>query len=716
MCRFNRQFNIKGKKSVALIILIVFLLSNIIGINSFAMEEKYLENPVIRFAMGESELPEYDLIKASDFFPALNYAVNDDKKTVDNIINNIEIPTFKNTIEPLEGLNKVGYIENILYSLYSTDSNELIDRIVSETSGISSKHFSEIFFNKELFEKVNYVYENEDRSKLSPAQNLVLENTYYSFINSGIDLPLEKQERIKEINNRLNYLAYNYSSNLLSSQKESFILVTDINKLSGLSPEFIEELAIEAENRELSGWVIPTSYSYYLQVMENAENRDLRKELYMKNRSVAGPETDFDNSELVKEFVNLRLELANIYDHSSYSEWILENRMIGSKENAFSFLEEYNDKVFEPAKEEIELLKNYASSKGFSEEFQIYDYYYYFNKYKEETYSFDQEVLREYFEYENVKKGIFNLYNRLYGISFIKRTDYPVYYPEVELYEVKDSLDSTVGFLYLDIFDRSSKSSGAWCASIRFQKSGENEKILPIASISADAGKNLSKGKILLTHFDLITFLHESGHAMHLLLSDVEYQSLSGFNVSWDFVELPSSIMENWAYEKEFFETFAYHYETGELIPDELVVKIQDQRKILNAFDNLGYKRSAGLDLAWHSIEKPYTGEVKDFERNYLINSDILPVVGDSVTSTKFSHIFDGGYSAGYYSYLWAWVLDADAFTEFKENGIMSRESGERFRNLILAKGASEKALKLFKDFTGEEPSMDALAERNGWN
>lgn len=705
-----------NKKRTASIIVFIFILVNIFGVNAFALEEKYAENPVLKFAYDESRLPEYDLIKASDFLPALNYVINEEKKIINSIIKNTETPTFENTIEPLESLNKANIVDDILYSLYSTDSNELIDRIVGETSGLSQDYISSIFFNRDLFEKVKYVYENEDKSKLSPAQNIILKSTYYSFVNKGIDLPSEKQERIKEINNRLNYIAYNFSSNLLSSENNAFLNVTDENKLAGLSPEFIEDLAKEAQERELSGWVIPVSYSHYIQVMENAENRDLRREIYIKSRLVAGPWNEFDNSELVKESVNLKLELANIYGYTSYSDWILSNRMIGSKENAFSFLEEFNNKVFEPAKDEMKLIQDYAVSKGFSEEFQIYDYYYYLKKYKEDIYSFNEESLRPYFEYENVKKGVFDLYNKLYGLTFVQRTDFPVYYPEVELYEVKDGRNLTVGFLYLDLFDRNSKSSGAWCASIRYGKSGEQDQILPIASISADMGKNISKGKILLSHFDLITLLHESGHAMHLLLSDVEYQSLAGFNVPWDFVEFPSSIMENWAYEKEFLETFANHYETGEKITDDLLENIKNQRKILNAFDNLGYSRLAGLDLTWHSIEKNYNGEIINFEREFLNKTDILPVIKESVMSTRFSHIFDGGYAAGYYSYLWAWVLEADAFTEFKENGIMSREIGEKFRSLILAKGASEDPLKIYVDFTGREPSLNPLAERNGWN
>lgn len=705
----------KHTKTVG-IILVLFIFVNILGVSAFALEGKYAENSVLRFAYGESELPEYDSIKASDFLPALNFVISEERKIIDSIVNNNEPPTFSNTIEPLESLNKVNLVENILYSLYSTDSNELIDRIVGETSGISQDYAAGIFFNKNLFEKVKYVYENEDRKKLTPAQNLILEGTYNLFNNKGIYLPLEKQERIKEINNRLNFISYNFSSNLLSSQNNSFINITDESKLEGLSADFIEGLAKEAQERELSGWVIPVSYSYYIQIMENAEDRDLRKDLYIKSRSVAGPGSEFDNSDLVKESVNLRLELANLYGHPSYSDWILESRMIGSKEKAFSFLESYKDIVFEPAKTEIELIKNYAVSQGFSEELQSYDYYYYLKKYIEEIYSFDEENIRPYFEYESVKKGVFDLYNKLYGLNFVLRSDLPVYNPEVELYEIRDTMNSTVGFLYLDLFERDSKGAGAWCSSIRYGKSGGDESILPIAAISADGRKHVSKDKVLLSHYDLTTFLHESGHAMHLLLSDVEYQSLSGFNVPWDFVELPSSIMENWAYEKEFLDTFAYHYETGEQISVELVEKIQNRRKILNAFDHLGYYRSSELDMNWHSIERPFSGEVGDFERRYLEESNLLPAIKDSIISTRFSHIFDGGYAAGYYSYLWAFVMDADAFSEFKENGIMSREVGERFRDLILAKGASEDPLKMYVDFTGREPLINALAERNGWN
>ncbi len=320
---------------MVLLVLVVFSLVNIFGLNAFALEEKYAENPVLRFAYEESELPEYDSIKASDFLPALHYVINEEKKIINSIIKNTESPTFANTIEPLESLNKVNIVDGILYGLYSTDSNELIDRIVGEASGLSQDYTSSIFFNKELFEKVKYVYENEDKNKLTPQQNLILEGTYLLFINKGIDFPIEKQDRIKEIINRLNFISFNFSSNLLSSQNNSFLNITDENKLKGLSPEFIESLAKESQERELSGWVIPVSYSYYIQVMEGAEDRDLRRDLYIKSRSVAGPGEEFDNSDLVKESVNLRLELANLYGTSFICRMDSENRMIAARKMLF---------------------------------------------------------------------------------------------------------------------------------------------------------------------------------------------------------------------------------------------------------------------------------------------------------------------------------------------------------------------------------------------
>lgn len=503
---------------------------------------------------------------------------------------------------------------------------------------------------------------------------------------------------------------------MLASEQSSYIHITDEKKLSGLSNDLIRNAAINAKKVGKDGWIFKIDYSTYKQVLENADSRELRKALDDKLNKVATGYTDYDNSPIIKEMVNLRLDLANIFGFSNYADYRLAENMLKSKDEVNYFLDELVDKAYDSAIEDVNQIKDYAKSKGFMEEITPYDINYFIRKYKEENYQFNENEIKTYLELGNVKKGIFDLYNSLYGLRFIENNNIQKHHPDVEVYEVKDSEDNLIGYLYLDFFARDSKSSGAWCMEIRGAGKEDGIKILPVVQIDTNLDRANPEGEVLISHFDLRTILHETGHAMHCLLSDVDYQMLTGFSVPRDFLELPSSIMESWAYEKEFLDTFAFHYKTGEKIPEELINKISNQRKFLNAFQFLGYIASAEIDMSWHSIEEKFNSDIRSFELEVFKDTSIVPLSKEGAYSTSFSHIFSDGYDVNYYSYIWAWVMEADMFEEFKKTGVLSKETGEKFKNLILAKGATEDPLKLYFDFVGSEPSIDPLVQRNGWN
>jgi peptidyl-dipeptidase Dcp len=543
---------------------------------------------------------------------------------------------------------------------------------------------------------------------------MLLKNTFDGFVNSGANLSDNDKEIYRNLSKELNMLTLQFGQNVLKETNNWSLVLADKNLLSGLPADVIEMLALNAKKAGKEGWMLNLKTTTYVPFMKYADNRDLRRELYMAytKRNLQGGE--FDNVENIRKIANTRLKIANLLGHKSYADYVLVRRMAENKENVNSLLDKLLAAYKPVAIKEYEEVQAYANKKGVYFKVQPWDWNYYSEKLKDEKYQLNDEMLKPYFELENVKKGVFGLATRLYGIKFVKNTSIPVYNPEVEAFDVIDEKGKFLSVLYTDFHPRDSKRSGAWMSEYKGQWMTGNKDSRPHITIVMNFTRPTETKPALLTFDELTTFLHEFGHSLHGMLTKCNYESLSGTNVYRDFVELPSQIMENWASEKEFLDGFAVHYQTGEKIPADLIKKIKDAENFNAANFCLRQLSFGYLDMAWHSIESPFEGDVIMSEKKAMASTQILPVVFESAMSPTFNHIFSGGYAAGYYSYKWAEVLDADAYSVFSKNGIFDKKTATSFRMNILLKGGSEHPMVLYKKFRGQEPTIDALLKRNG--
>lgn len=672
-------------------------------------------NPLLQSFNTPGQTPPFNRIKPEHFVPAMKYAIALENAEIEAIVNNNAQPTFANTIEALDkGGELVARIRSILFSLNAAETNPELQKAAADASLLLAAHSNDISFNRSLFARIEQVYKTADRFKLTPEQRTLLEDTYKDFLRSGVNLNQNQQEQMRQIDSSLATLCNTFSQNLLADGNELYLLITREQELSGLPDYLVEAAAKAASDRGLQGWCFNMDAPTYFAFMTYADNRSKRQEMRQKYLSM-GTNPGRDNREVIKEIARLRMEKANILGYDNYADYVLEERMAGNSARVANFLDELLAASLPAARADIAELQDYAHTKGLPGDLKPYDLNYYEYKLQQEKYAFDEQALRSYFPLEQVQSAVFDLAHRLYGLSFVANKNIPVYQKDVQVFDVFDENKRFLGVIYLDFFCREGKSHGCWATTFRDQKKVDGQDVWPLISLVFNFSSPTDSAPALLTFSDVTYFLHEFGHGMHFLLSDVNYRSCSAEYTCWDFVEVPSTLMENWAYEKEFLEICARHYENGEALPDDIIAKIQRRRTQRNAVDFVNQLQYSVLDMAWYTLSKPLNTSVGDFENEVLKDIRLLPPTPGTLISPAFSHIFDGGYAAGYYGYKWAAALEADIYKVFKKKGLMNREVGEEFRNKVLGRGASVDPLELFKSFVGRDPSNEALLEREGF-
>lgn len=660
----------------------------------------------------------FDRISVEHYAPAIRRGIECQNEEIDAIVRNPQPADFHNTILALEKSGQLLHrVEVVFDNLLSAETNDAMQELAKELMPLLSEHANNITLNERLFERVKTAYEHRNDEPLTAEQRKLTEDTYEGFVRSGANLQGADKEKYRELSRQLSLLTLQFSENNLKETNDYQLVLTDEAQLKGLPQSAIDAAAETAREKQQEGWVFTLHAPSYVPFLTYAADRNLRKEIYMAYNTKCTHANACNNLDIVKQLVNTRLALAQLLGYKDYATYKLERRMAQNSANVYHLLDQLLE-AYKPTaqKEYAEVQALAREEQGADFTLMPWDWSYYSQKLKDRKFSLNDEMLRPYFELENVKKGVFGLATRLYGITFRKNPDIPVYHKDVEAFDVFDKDGSFLAVLYTDFHPREGKRSGAWMTSYKEQwideKTGENSR--PHVSLVMNFTKPTQDKPALLTFGEVETFLHEFGHSLHGMFANTTYASLSGTNVYWDFVELPSQFMENFAVEKEFLHTFARHYQTGELIPDELVQRIVDSRNFNAAYACLRQVSFGLLDMAWYTRTTPFEGDVMAYEKQAWARAQILPPVEGTCMSTQFSHIFAGGYSAGYYSYKWAEVLDADAFSLFKQKGIFNREVAESFRENILSKGGTEHPMTLYKRFRGQEPTIDALLIRNG--
>lgn len=673
-----------------------------------------MKNPLLEQFNTPFESIPFSKIKSEDYKPAFEEAVKMARKEIQDIIENKEKPSFENTIEAMEMAGEIlNQTSHAFFNLLHAETNEVLQETAQYISPILSEFSNDIRLNPVLFEKIKTVFEERNDIDLTSEQNRLLEKTYLSFARNGANLPDDKKEKLRNIDMKLSKLSLDFGNNVLAETNNYILHLTDENDLKGLPDYVIEQAKKEAESRNKDGWIITLQAPSYVPFMTYADNRELRKELSIAYGKRAFQNNEFNNEKIVKEIVKLRLERANLLGYKTHADFVLEESMAKSPEIVNKFLDDLLKKSKNFGVKEVEELKVFAKEMDGIEDFQRWDHSYYAEKLKKEKFDFSEEELKPYFSLDNVIKGVFTISNKLFGLTFTEINNVDKYHEDVKVYEVLDDKNEHLALLYADFFPRAGKKAGAWMTSFRGQSKLHGKQKRPHISIVCNFTKPTDSKPSLLTFNEVTTLFHEFGHALHGMLANTVYQSLSGTNVYRDFVELPSQFMENFCFEREALELFAKHYETGEIIPQELIDKVKKASNYMEAYQTVRQLSFGILDMAYHSQTDLEVNDVSQFENKAFEPTDLYPVTEGTNMSVSFSHIFNGGYSSGYYSYKWSEVLDADAFDYFKENGIFNGEVARKFKTL-LEKGGSVDPMKLYKEFRGKEPNSQALLKRAG--
>ena len=666
-------------------------------------------NPLLVESTAPHGAPQFTQITNEHYKPAFEQAVREARADIAAIVGNAQAPTFANTIEALEfSGRRLDRISNIFFNLNEAHTNDTMQALALELSPMLTEFSNDVSLDPKLFARVKAVY---DRRGLNTEQRRLLEKTYKGFARSGAALSDGDKKIYRELTARLSELSLQFNQNSLAATNAFTLHVTD-PAVVGELPDFVREgMAAEAKERGLDGWVVTLQIPSMVPFMTYSSNRALKEKLWRayNTRCVGG---EFDNSAIVEEIADKRLQLAGLLGYETYADYVLEERMAESSPTVNAFLAELLDRAVEAARRDVETVAGYARAQGFDAELMPWDFGYYSEKLKHERYELSEELTKPYFQLENVRRGMFELANRLYGITLRENPEIPVYHPDVKAYEVFDADGSFLAVLYMDFFPRASKRGGAWMTEFRQQGVENGVETRPLISVVYNFTKPTDSLPSLLTFDEVTTMLHEFGHALHGIFAAGTYPSLTGTAVYRDFVELPSQIMENWAYEKEFLDLFAVDYRTGEKMPAELIRRILDAKNYLAAYSHIRQVAYGLCDMAWHSISEPVKMPVVDFEKKAIARAQVLPYVDGQCTSTSFGHIFSGGYAAGYYSYKWAEVLEADAFSLFKEKGIFNREAASSFRENVLSKGGTEHPMELYVRFRGHKPETKALIDK----
>ena len=657
----------------------------------------------------------FHLIKTEHFEPALRQGMERHNEEIAAIVNQPAAPDFTNTIVALEKsgglLNRVS---TVFGNLLSAETSDEMQAIAEKMMPLLSEHSNNITLNEKLFARIKTVYETTDKEALSQEDRMLLQTTYDGFIRSGANLTPEQKERFRQISSEMSVLTLRFSQNNLK-ETNAYELPLAADQLDGLPESALNAYAQTAREKGKEGHIVTLQAPSFVPFMKYSRHRELRRQLYMAYNTQCTHDNEYNNQEIVQKLVNLRLERAQLLGFQTVADYVLTQRMAENSENVYRLLNQLLDAYAPTAHQEVQEVQALAKELE-GEDFELlpWDWAFYSEKLKEKKFNLNEESLRPYFELNRVIEGVFGLATRLYGITFQANPDIPVYHPEVTAYEVFDKDGSFLAVLYADFHPRASKRSGAWMTSYKEQWKDENGNSRPHVSVTMNFTKPSADQPALLTFGEVNTFLHEFGHALHGMFADTTYQSLSGTNVYWDFVELPSQFMENFAIEKDFLNTFAQHYETGENIPEELIQRIVDASNFNVAYACLRQLSFGLLDMAWYTRTEPFNGDIQAYEKQAWKKAQILPTVEGTCMTVQFSHIMAGGYAAGYYSYKWAEVLDADAFSLFKEKGIFHPDTANSFRENVLSKGGTEHPMTLYKRFRGQEPGIDALLKRNG--
>jgi len=676
-----------------------------------------MQNPFLHHYTTPHQTIPFNEIRLEDYEPAIKQGIEEEDRQIKEIVENPEKPTFENTILALANSGQLlDRVTTVLFNLMSAETCDELDAIGERIMPELSEHSNNISLNEDLFSRIKQVYEQKDTLSLTAEEARLLEKTYDGFIRNGVNLNDEEKIKYRKISTELSTLTLRFSQNHLKETNNYELHLTTQEQLKGLPESLIESAALTAQEKGKEGWVITLQAPSYVPFMKYSECRDLRKELYMAYNTQCTHHNDQNNLEIVKQLVNLRMELAQLLGYTDYADYVLRKRMAQDSEHVYRLLDQLLEAYTPQAKKEVKEIEELARNmEGNDFTLMPWDFSFYAEKLKNKKYNLDEEELRPYFELSRVKAGVFGLATRLYGISFKENKDIPVYHPDVQAYEVFDKDGSFLAVLYTDFHPRAGKRSGAWMTNYKEQwikEDGTNSR--PHVAVTMNFTKPTPDKPALLTFSEVNTFLHEFGHALHGMFANTRFQSMSGTNVYWDFVELPSQIMENFAIEKDFLNTFACHYQTLEPMPEALLQRIIDASNFNVAYACLRQVSFGLLDMAWYTRRTAFDGDVRQYEKEAWKRAQVLPQCEETCMSVQFGHIMSGGYSAGYYSYKWAEVLDADAFSVFKEKGIFNKEVAQSFRDNILSKGGTEHPMTLYKRFRGQEPTIQALLKRNG--
>lgn len=673
-----------------------------------------MNNPLLKAFKTTHESAPFSSIQSKHFIPAFTTAIEAAKKEIDQITNQKDPATFENTLVPLEFSGKqLNRISSIFFNLNAAETNDEIQKIAQEVSPMLSEFANDIRLNETLFQRIKTVYLSREELKLDAEETMLLEKNYKAFVRNGSNLSKDDKKILREIDMKKSKLGLKFGENVLAETNNFELHLKDKNDLSGLPEGAIEAARMLADEKNVEGWLFTLDYPSYIPFMTYADSRHLREKMAKAFGARAFQNNDYDNQQIIIDIARLRHQRAQLLGYKSHAQYVLEERMAESPEKVKDFLENLLSKAKPAALKEFGLLEELAKKDGI-EKLEKWDGAYYSEKLKKIKFDLDEEKLKPFFKLENVIKGVFDIAGRLYDLHFEEVHNVDTYHQEVKTFEVKNSGGEFIALLYTDFFPRKGKRNGAWMTSYKAQWKDEGLNSRPHISIVCNFTKPTHSKPSLLTFNEVTTLFHEFGHALHGMLANTRFPNLSGTNVYWDFVELPSQVLENWCYEPEALELFAKHFETGETIPMELVKKIKDSSNFLEGIATMRQLSFGMLDMAYHAHDPSDIKNVKAFEKKAFNKTRLYPDVEQNCMSTAFSHIFQGGYSAGYYSYKWAEVLDADAFEAFKEAGIFNRDVAEKFKNNVLSLGGTVKPMTLYKRFRGKEPNVDALLKRAG--
>ena len=673
-------------------------------------------NPLLQEWNTPFNIPPFDLIRAEHFKPAVENAIETARREIDEIVLTDTEPDFENTIEALENAGEaLNRITPILFNLNSSDTTPDLQSAAREISPLLTNFANDISLNPGLFSKVRSVYEKRETLNLDPEQYILLDRKYKGFVRGGAALSDDDKEKFRAVTVELSTLSLQFEENVLAETNDFTLHLTTETELAGLPSGVREAAAQLAREKGMEGWLFTLHAPSYVPFMQYSDHRDLREKLFRAYavRSYRG--NVHDNKALVTRITDLRLQMAQLLGFSDYASYALEERMASIPSEVTGFLDKLLKASAPAGRRDLEDIEQYARSKGHEGRVERWDWAYWSEKLRLERYNIDDEALRPYMPLEKVKAAVLGLAEKLYGLTFTENHAIPVYNPEVTAYEVHDGNGGTVAVLMLDFHPRKGKSGGAWMTGFREQRRENGNRVIPVVSLVMNFTRETPERPSLLSHNEMNTFLHEFGHALHGMLSDCTYESLSGTNVKRDFVELPSQIMENWAWEKEWLDSWASHYRTGDRIPDEILARLRDSLTYNEGYSCMRQLGFGLLDMAWHTLAEPFTGDIAAFERAAMAPAELLAPAEGTCMSVSFAHLFAGGYAAGYYGYKWAEVLDADAYSLFRERGIFDRETAYSFRRNILEKGGSREPEELFRAFRGREPSIEPLIERSGF-